>query len=173
MESDKVIEAREGIESTVKRYFVGVRGLRVRRRHYFKNLEGVQHSATLSISSWSPYFRIMYCATLLCDEDRDLKSYARVPDIEGDLGWLSGRKRGTLEIMDAAVEMPVLVRINKIQTLLEEDAEKWYSRVSTPEDLRATITESWDGSVKNYVPFAKGALKVGIDPWPEEKPEGI
>ena len=115
----------------------------------------------------------MYCATLLCDEDRDLKSYARVPDIEGDLGWLSGRKTGSLEIMDAAIEMPVLARINSIQTLLEEDVEKWYSRVGTPEDLRKTIREAWHDKLKNYTPMAKGALKVGIDPWPEGKPEHI
>ena len=38
MESDKVIEAREAIESTVKEYFVGVRGFRILRRHYFKKL---------------------------------------------------------------------------------------------------------------------------------------
>ncbi|MCH7903842.1 MAG: hypothetical protein IH944_04655 [Armatimonadetes bacterium] len=173
MDSDNVNEAREAIESTVKRYFVGVRGFRIRRRHYFKNLDGVQHAAFLARGSYGPDYDMDYQATLLCGEDSDLKSYARVSDIFGGIGWLSGRKPGVLEIMDAAIEMPVLARINRIQTLLEEDAEKWYSRVSTPEDLRKTIREAWHDKLKNYIPMAKGALKVGIDPWPEGKPDYI
>ena len=173
MDSDNVKEAREAIESTVKRYFVGVRGFRVRRRHYFKNLDGVQHAAYLERGAYGPYYDLDYEATLLCGEDSDLKSYARVPDIEGGVGWLSGRKTGSLEIMDAAIEMPVLIRISRIQALLEEDAEKWYSRVGTPEELRTAIKEGWEDLSKNYLPLAKGALKVGIDPWPEGKPEHI
>lgn len=173
MESDRVIEAREAIESTVKEYFVGMRGFRMRRRHYFKNFEGVQHAAYLERGSYGPDYDMDYQATLLCGEDSDLKSYARVSDIFGGIGWLSGRDICGLSIMDAGFDMPVSDRIDMIRALLEEDAEKWYSRVSTPEDLRTTIKESWDGSVKNYWPLAKGALKVGIDPWPEGKPEGI
>ena len=110
---------------------------------------------------------------MLCGEDSDLKSCARVPDIEGGVGWQSGRAICGLSIMDAGFDMQVSDRVEMIRALLEEDAEKWFSRVSTPEDLRTTIKESWGGSVENYVPFAKDALKVGIDPWPKGKPDYI
>ena len=160
--TDHVKEAKQTIKSCVKDYFVKVRGFKRDGRHFFKNFEGVQHAAFLDQSSWSPYFTIMYSATLLEGPDEALVGPTRHPDLEGDLGWLSGRQQGPLDLMDATNDIPLSDRASRLTAFLTEDAEKWFSQVADVQMTRERIKRSVHHRDENFLPYKKALEKLGL-----------